>query len=127
MGALHFKQMFDDAFDVDRRALHRALTMRMSTQSEHTYSLGNPWEKLTCDRVMDLARKLLALDAGFTERLKLMLLEGELTVFIPLGDKVHRVRDPSVIDFDDPALPAAAFYVALCDFLDGKIRSGEQD
>lgn len=110
--------MYEDALELDCRALPIALMMRAPTTVEHHSKLGDVWKKVPNDKLMDLARKLVGLDQDFSEKLKLMLFEGKIRVHVtdPSG-KVHKIRDPRVIDFDDVVLSPDEFFTGLELFL----------
>jgi hypothetical protein len=120
--------MFNDAFDLDRRALLIALMMEAETRVEHASKVEHIWKGMPLDRLMYVARELLGLDDWFTKKLKTMLLDGEITV--RLSDRrgvMHKIKDTDVIDFDDPVMTAEVFYEALDAYLGGKTQSGEQN
>lgn len=129
MGARHFKQMYEDALEIDRRALFNAMKMRAPLRVERESPLGPVWKDVPQDKLMDLARKLLELDNGFTKHLKLMLLDGDIIVFMSdRHGKIHKIRDPDVIDFDDPVMSEEEFYDLVEAYLtDNRSCSGEQN
>ena len=128
MGARHFKQMYEDAFTADRRAIVYVMLMRMTTAAEAHSQLGNLWLGVPKDKLMALARNIQQLDDQFTDRLKLMLLDGEIHIFIPdRYGKVHKIRDPDVIDFDDPILSEERFLDVVDIFLADENCSGLQN
>lgn len=121
MGARHFKQMYADALVLDRKALAKAAMMSLGTPRETRSLTGAPWQGQPPDRILDFARKLLDLDTWFTNRLKLMLLDGDITVLLSDREGVpHKVREPEVFDFDDPVVPEKIFYDVVKEFLSGK-------
>ena len=128
MGARHFRQMFEDALDIDCRALMLAMMMRTPTKAEFESKLGAPWADTPNDKLMDIARKLLPLDTEFSEQLKRRLLSGDICVLMTGPDlRPHKIRDPDVITFDDLILTDEAFYELLEVYLADKISSGEQN
>jgi hypothetical protein len=128
MGARHFKQMFNDAFDLDRRALLIAVMMEAETKSEHASKVPHIWKDMPHDRLMYVARELLALGDGFTKKFKLLLLDGEVTVrLMDRHGVMHKIRDTDAIDYDDPIMTTEVFFEALDAYLGGKTSSGEQN
>lgn len=109
MGLRHFKQMHRDAMLRDRRALGLALEMNADTR-EDDFQIGNYWESLEEDELIDIARKFLPLMDAFNETLKERLQTGRITVYgYNAKGQVRRIRDPRVIDFDDFVMPESAF------------------
>jgi hypothetical protein len=128
MGARHFTQMYEDAAAADQRALLTAMMMQESTRTERTSKLGNFWKKTPSDKLMDIARKLSGLDDGLTETLKRMLHDGKIHIFMmDHAGKPHTIRDPDVIDFDDPSIADEKFYDAVSAFLADEDCSGQQN
>lgn len=133
MGARHFKQMYNDALDVDRCAIHTALMMTMlrpaSTPKSLKEQLGEDWQGVPKDQIMDLARTLQPLDTEFSERMKTMLLNGTLVAYMhDHHGRLHKVRDPDVIDFDDPIPSEEDFYKLVEVYLaDEKVSSGDSN
>jgi len=116
MGAEHFEQMLHDATKVDQEALPMAMMMRGSTcEAEAALFGGGYWDHLPPDRRVEIARNAVELRNWFSERLQGMLVEGDVTVWgrNPHTGKMVHIRDPSVIDFDDPVLPFSLFVKAL--------------
>ena len=117
MGARHFKQMFEDAFEADRLAIVKAMMLQTPLKQEHDSELGPWWQDTPPDRLMDLGRKLVQMDAEFSEGLKLKLLRGDIRIFMMDREgKPHNIRDPDVIDFDDP-IPSDELFFELFEAL----------
>jgi len=113
MGQFHFMQMYNDAAARDCAAMPQALLMIGAVTAAEKDARGmGYWDDLTIDVLFEKARRLVDLRDCFSERLKLMLLDGEILVLVrdPVDGRVHRLRDTDVIDFDDPIVGPEQFF-----------------
>jgi len=129
MASAFFEQLYEDAAEADHAALSIAVMLwgRMPA-ADHKFFASSYWEDMPLDEMVDCARDLVDLQDWFSERLKLMLLEGEIDIRFqdPRTGEVRKVRDPDVIDFDDPLLEENSFWDALVTLGDEN-SSGEQN
>ena len=126
MGAAHFKQMYADAVDIDRRALPVfAKLVRPGCLDKRLFG-GGFWDSMPADVIMDKARSLVQLGDAYLLHMKQLLVDGKTAVFVPTADGPVRVRDPRVIDFDEPTIPAALFFDGMMAEID-EFCSGDQN
>lgn len=112
----YYRALYKEALDEDRRALVQYALMNVSTSRvDDRLFGGNFWRRIRADKRMDIARGIASeLDSWFTEELKTMLLRGKISVYgkDARGQRV-RIKDPSVIDFDDMQMSPGEFFVLL--------------
>jgi len=127
MGQEHFKQMYEDALAVDCRAMLLLMDMLQTPQYERVLYGSGFWESLPVDVIMAKARALVPVGDAFLLSMKTLLVEGTASVMVmDQHGNLFRVRDPDVIDFDDPVLPPEAFYHFMMT-LDPELCSGDQN
>jgi len=117
MGVAHFDMMFEDALEVDKRALLTAVNLfeegRVCAMCKDTPSL---WSYMPFDQIVHVARGLLPLQDEFTANLQDMLVTGRLRVKLPTSRGPQEVRDPAYFTFDEPDIPMEAFTHLLMEF-----------
>lgn len=128
MGQALFKQMYDDALAVDCRAIMVFLDL-LTPSSADRRSFGRGfWESMSPDVIMDKARGLVPLGDEFLTNMKKMLVNGKTSVLMidTRTGRPVRVRDPDVIDFDEPAVTPTGFFHMMMTMPD-QFCSGDQN
>ncbi len=112
MGQVLFQQMYDDALAVDCRAMLTFLDLVTPSQADRQSFGRGFWESMPVDVIMDKARGLVLIGDEFLSSMKKLLVEGATSVLAlnPHTGQVVRIRDPDVIDFDEPAVTPAGFF-----------------
>ena len=116
MGQLHFEQMQKVAIEVDCVSLPIAHAMGTPNSKVDAKLFGvGFWAHRSLEERVVLARKIGLLRDWFSHELKGMLLEGSVEVMCvnPRTGKPMKIKDPNVIDFDDPVLRPEDFREAL--------------
>lgn len=127
MGQALFKQMYDDALAVDRRAMMVFLDLVTPLPADQRSFGCGFWESMPSDVIMDKARGLVPLGDEFLTNMKKMLVNGKASVLMVdarTGQPV-RIRDPDVIDFDEPAVTSIGFFHMMMTMPD-QFCSGDQ-
>ena len=109
MGERHFQQMYEDALAVDCKAWRLLMDMLMPTSRvDITCDI---WRKKPFDVALNDARNMAYLADGYFDDMKELLLDGAIEVFVAdtAGNK-QLIRDPDVLDFDEPAVSVEQFF-----------------
>jgi hypothetical protein len=110
MGTRHFKQMLEDAYEQDRKAMAAVNGFySVSPLERRLYGRGF-WEDKMPDAMMVVGRGLVPLGEAFLDAMKQLLVEGKVDIKVrDQNGKIRRTRNPDVIDFDEPFLTNPQF------------------
>jgi hypothetical protein len=105
MGAIHFQQMYNDALNVDRRAIVSASMLVDPRHNTDPTAVGL-WENVAFDEVMAAARDLDDLYATFLYGMRELVVARKATPRIcdPATGIVHSISNPDALGFDDQIL-----------------------
>lgn len=114
MGSRHLEQMFDEALDLDERALASVLLMLSPLKIAAQVYETDYWEKCPIDELFDKARGLLELDEDFTEAVRKLIAnrQASVIVFDTRVNKPRHVYEPELFRYE-PRVDTHTFFLMV--------------
>lgn len=105
MGKRHFEQMYNEALDIDSRAL-----LQFADLLNIAY-----WRNTPADVLVEHARKLNNIEDEYSDAIKELMSRNIVSVICrnKVTGQYLNVKDPAIIDATVPVLPEDAFNSAL--------------
>jgi hypothetical protein len=102
MGAAHFSLMYKAASLVERHVILHATGRLRYDDDCAAHGHDRFWNRMPTDQLMELSRKLYAVDRRFDDNCAALLCTGVVHPFVMAAGHKLEIEDPTVFTIDDP-------------------------